>query len=192
MSPTFMPATPRSQPLITSPTPAAAPTAAGPRASDGQAQRHGGHRRHDREQAHGERRQACAVLPYAEQQVIQRRMYVLRCDAQDVDEAECGVGDRPAFVPAQRYAGKIPDAQGEAGQCDQQSQCVCGCTCELGCRMRLRHDLRLSGCIRSLGRISTADLSHAKVRRTRRKKLVMDFPCLRLRKFLRRRNSDLL
>ena len=48
-----------------------------------------------------------------------------------------------------------------------------------------------AGCIRQQGRISTADLSHAKARRARRKKLVMDFPCLRLRKFLRRRNSDI-
>jgi hypothetical protein len=47
------------------------------------------------------------------------------------------------------------------------------------------------GCIRQKGRISTADLSHAKARRTQRKKLVMAFPCIRLRKFLRRRNSDL-
>ena len=48
-----------------------------------------------------------------------------------------------------------------------------------------------TGCIRQKGRISTADLSHAKARKTRRKELVMAFSCLRLRKFLRRRNSDL-
>ena len=43
----------------------------------------------------------------------------------------------------------------------------------------------------SWGRISAAEFPHAKPRRTRRKKLFMAFPHRRLRKILRRRNSDL-
>ena len=42
--------------------------------------------------------------------------------------------------------------------------------------------------IRSWGRISAAEFPHAKPRRTRRKKLVMALPRIRLRKILRQRN----